>query len=103
MKKGTRRNKKPKNGNDPNRVKVNFEDTVACIKSTARPFLKEENLEVKIIGHEIISRSIFSSNYLMYEMKILPSNKVCKRNYEDFSKLRATLVNVYPGIQLPFL
>lgn len=39
----------------------------------------------------------------MYDMKVMPNGLTCKRNYEDFFKLRCTLEKFYPGIQLPFL
>ena len=39
----------------------------------------------------------------MYHVKIKPSGLVCKRNYEDFSKLKTSLTKMYPGIQLPYL
>ena len=42
-------------------------------------------------------------DYVMYSLKILPADIECKRNYEDFTKLRSALERVYPGIPLPYL
>lgn len=39
----------------------------------------------------------------MYFLTVKPIGLVCKRNYEDFTKLRAALEKVYPGVQLPYL
>ena len=39
----------------------------------------------------------------MYHVRVEPSGHICKRNYEDFSKLKNSLIKVYPGIQLPYL
>lgn len=39
----------------------------------------------------------------MYHMTVRPLNIVCKRNYEDFTKLKAILQKFYPGFQLPWL
>ncbi len=39
----------------------------------------------------------------MYHMTVRPLNVVCKRNYEDFTKLKAILQKFYPGFQLPWL
>ena len=58
---------------------------------------------MKIVGREIIHRSMFAADYIMYNAKVLPSDKIIKRNYQDFLKLRNTLNKLYPGIQLPYL
>lgn len=34
---------------------------------------------------------MFAADYLMYNIKVLPLKVTCKRNYEDFAKLRSTL------------
>ncbi len=39
----------------------------------------------------------------MYFVKTMPNNLECKRNYEDFLKLRKSLSEVYPAVQLPYL
>ena len=39
----------------------------------------------------------------MYHIKVFPTGHICKRNYEDFNKLKNALTKVYPGIQLPYL
>jgi hypothetical protein len=39
----------------------------------------------------------------MFHLKVLPANIVCKRNLEDFQKLRRNLEGVYPGVRLPYL
>lgn len=39
----------------------------------------------------------------MYSMRVMPSGIICKRNYEDFTKFKATLEKFYPGIQMPYL
>jgi hypothetical protein len=39
----------------------------------------------------------------MYHMTVRPLNIVCKRNYEDFTKLKAILQKFYPGFQLSYL
>jgi hypothetical protein len=78
-------------------------DQVPCVKSDVRPTLATDELRVEIKDYKVVQRSIFSSNYLMYEMKVLPFGTTCKRNYEDFSRLRSTLQKFYPGIQLPYL
>ncbi len=36
-------------------------------------------------------------------MNVKPLNIVCKRNYEDFTKLKSALQKFYPGMQLPWL
>lgn len=95
--------KRPHNGPDANRMRENFVDSVACSKTKELAFSSQPALEAKITNHEIVSRSLFAANYIMYHMRVLPAGKVCKRNYEDFSRLRATLSKFYPGIQLPYL
>jgi hypothetical protein len=42
-------------------------------------------------------------DYVMYSMRVKPLNIVCKRNYEDFTRLRATLCALYPGIKMSYL
>jgi midasin (ATPase involved in ribosome maturation) len=42
-------------------------------------------------------------DYVMYFINLHPLNIVCKRNYEDFTKLKATLAEIYPGIRLAYL
>ena len=39
----------------------------------------------------------------MYYMTVKPLNIVCKRNYEDFTRLKTALQKFYPGMQLPWL
>lgn len=39
----------------------------------------------------------------MYNMHVSPMGIICKRNYEDFTKLKATLEKFYPGTQMPYL
>jgi hypothetical protein len=39
----------------------------------------------------------------MYNVKIIPLEIECKRNYEDFEKLKKTLAKFFPGFCLPFL
>lgn len=39
----------------------------------------------------------------MFHLKIEPTHIVCKRNFEDFEKLKKNLEAVYPGIRLPYL
>ena len=39
----------------------------------------------------------------MYHLKVDPANIICKRNFEDFQKLKKNLENVYPGVRLPYL
>lgn len=39
----------------------------------------------------------------MYHLKVTPANIICKRNMEDFQKLRKNLECFYPGIRLPYL
>lgn len=76
---------------------------MSCVRSSKRPNLSNENLKVEIRSFETVQRSIFASNYLMYNVNVFPSQTLCKRNYEDFAKLRSTLEKFYPGIQLPYL
>ena len=42
-------------------------------------------------------------DYVMYTLRVLPGDFECKRNYEDFTKLRSTLEKIYPGMHLPYL
>lgn len=39
----------------------------------------------------------------MYNLKVFPSETICKRNYDDFNKFKLVLEKFYPGIQLPYL
>jgi hypothetical protein len=39
----------------------------------------------------------------MYNIKIMPLGIECKRNYEDFTKLRDNLKKFFPGMCLPYL
>lgn len=83
-------------------MKNDFVDSVPCVKSAVRPNFKQKII-VKIAGYEVIQRSIFASDYIMYKLKVSPGDKIIQRNYEDFSKLRNILNKVYPVIQLPYL
>lgn len=87
----------------PRVFKTDFVDQVFCVKSSNRPNLAHANLAIEIKNYDVVERSIFSSNYLMYNMKVLPMGTICKRNYDDFAKFRSTLQKFYPGIQLPYL
>jgi hypothetical protein len=42
-------------------------------------------------------------DYTMYLVKVHPLNITCKRNYEDFERLRKTLNKLFPGIKLAYL
>lgn len=84
-------------------IRESFKDTVACFKSFERAALSSKDLKVEITSHEIIARSFFSSDYPMFHLRVLPANIICKRNLEDFQKLRRNLESVYPGMRLPFL
>ena len=53
--------------------------------------------------HEIIEKNFFVGDYVMYSMTVRPLNIVCKRTYEDFTKLKTTLQKFYPGVQLSWL
>jgi hypothetical protein len=65
--------------------------------------LSHKDLKVTIKNHEIIERSFFSSNYPMFHLKIMPATITCKRNFEDFIKLKKNLEGAYPGLRLPYL
>lgn len=39
----------------------------------------------------------------MFNLKVFPSETICKRNYEDFNKFKQALEKFYPGVQLPYL
>lgn len=86
----------------PKVFKNDFHDNIPCAKAGVRNNYGLQ-IQVKVIGHEIVQRSIFSSDYIMYKLQVEPTSKVINRNYEDFSKLRNTLNKMYPVIQLPFL
>lgn len=53
--------------------------------------------------HEIVHRTFFLPDYVMYHLEVSPLNKICKRNYEDFTRLRAELTKMYPGVKIPYL
>jgi hypothetical protein len=80
-----------------------FKDFVKCFDSSIRPQLNDPRLEVTIEKHEIIEKNFFKGDYVMYHMTVRPLNIVCKRNYEDFTKLKNLLQKFYPGFQLPWL
>ena len=42
-------------------------------------------------------------DYTMYIIKIQPLDISLKRNYEDFQRLRETLVRLFPATKLPYL
>ncbi len=44
-----------------------------------------------------------AADYAMYQMKISPLGLDCKRNYDDFSKLKTNLQKFFPGHHLPYL
>ena len=39
----------------------------------------------------------------MFLLKVTPNCVTCKRNFEDFAKLKRTLEGAYPGLRLPYL
>lgn len=80
-----------------------FSETINCYKSTVRNQLVDPELNVYIDKHEIIERKFLAADYAMYSMKITPLNIECKRNYEDFSKLKENLAKIFPGIHMPYL
>lgn len=42
-------------------------------------------------------------DYVMYSIRVQPSNVLIQRNYEDFTRLRAALSTFYPGTKLAHL
>ena len=80
-----------------------FSEQLKCFKSFERSALSSKQLKVTISSHEIIERSFFSSNYPMFHLKVMPASITCKRNLEDFVKLRNSLEAVYPGVRLPYV
>jgi hypothetical protein len=72
-------------------VREPFKDTVACFKSFERQALSAKDLKVVINDHEIINRSFFSADYPMFHLKVQPNSITCKRNFEDFQKLKRNL------------
>lgn len=74
-----------------------------CFPANARDRLKDPTLRVKIEGHEIIQRTFLMPDYAMYQIRVLPLNILIHRNYEDFSRLRLTLVKLFPGTKLAYL
>lgn len=58
--------------------------------------------DVSITAHEMVHR-IFLPDYAMYCVKVLPSNIICKRTYDDFVKLRANLEKLHPVLKIPYL
>jgi len=65
--------------------------------------LSDRNLGIFIDKHEIIERKLLAADYAMFNVKITPLNVECKRNYDDFAKLRNNLAKFFPGICLPHL
>ena len=65
--------------------------------------MQHNDLYVTIEKHEIVNRTFLMPDYVMYFINLHPLNIVCKRNYEDFTKLKATLTEIYPGIRLAYL
>ena len=80
-----------------------FIEHLKCYKSFERNALSSPKLKATINDHEIITRSFFSSDYPMFHIKVMPSAVKCKRNLEDFVKLKGNLEAVYPGVRLPHI
>jgi hypothetical protein len=84
-------------------IKEGLSRTVACFRSCERHALSHPELRVSIESHEVVNRSFFSSDYVMYHVRVLPAGFTCKRNLQDFEKLRRQLESVYPGLRMPYL
>ena len=82
---------------------VGFKDRISCFKSTIRNNLSDTTLNVVIDNHDIVERSFLASNYAMYHMKVVPLGIECKRNYDDFYKLKDNLKKFFPGHHIPYL
>jgi hypothetical protein len=39
----------------------------------------------------------------MFHLKVYPTNITCKRNFEDFQRLKKNLEGSYPGLRVPHL
>lgn len=65
--------------------------------------MSDRTLNVFIDKHDIIERSFLAADYAMYYMKVSPLGIECKRNYEDFSRLKKNLEKFFPGVHLPYL
>jgi hypothetical protein len=58
--------------------------------------------DISITTHEMVHR-IFLPDYAMYCVKVLPTNIVCKRTYDDFVRLRTNLEKLHPVLKIPYL
>ena len=57
--------------------------------------------KVSVINPKIFEPGIFSSKYILYEVKTDPLNWVVKRRFSDFENLRLLLVKFFPGQCIP--
>lgn len=77
--------------------------TITCYVSAKRAQLSSPNLHVVIDKHSIIERTFLMPDYVMYHLEVHPLGVVCKRNYDDFLKLKNILSAMYPGLKLSYL
>lgn len=84
-------------------MKSEFHDKLKCFPAAERKEFKGKVMQIVIEGHEIVNRTFLMPDYVMYSIRIIPSNTLVKRNYEDFSRLRQALADFYPGYKLAYL
>jgi sorting nexin-7/30/sorting nexin-8 len=105
----------PKEGENKNEVnqgdvekmeKVNMDEhkskeiKIACRK-LEKSKLNDQKIVVKVHSPKEIEGSVFSNNYILYEIQTDPVGWTVQRRYSDFDNLRKLIIKFFPSFYVP--